>query len=165
MYTDVDNGIEIVFTDSFYRGEYDYAPIPGLTSRDVARLSEGDGTGYARFMQRLTEFSPVVQMNRIVRQSPERYDTSGFDPLDFFFDAVSFRGTDGRTALQVNVGIPIDNVALPSEPDATVLVDRRIALLESRYTRVVPDRDTLEAPVSAKTRGPGIMSWPFRPSA
>jgi hypothetical protein len=160
VYASVGKGLEVAFTDEFNTGIYDYAPIPGLDEEDLKRL-DGDRyqgqTAYVRLVQRLTELAPSSRMARVSQEEPERYDISRFEPLDFCYDVVSFRGQNGLTDIQVNIGIPIDRVALSGEVDTTVVVERRVALMNNPYTRLLPAQRDLEAPISERTRGQAVL--------
>ncbi len=160
VYADVGKGLEVAFTDEFKSGVYEYAPIPGVDTKDLQRLDKDQYMGqaaYMRLVQRLTELAPATRMAKVSREEPERYDLSQFEPLDFAYDVVSFRGQKGLTDVQVNLGIPIDKVALPEETDTTVLVDRRVVLINSQYTRILPAQQDIEAPISPRTRGQGLL--------
>ncbi len=160
VYADVGKGLEIAFTDEYLSGVYDYAPIPGVDERDLKRLDEDrfvGETAYLRLMQRLTELAPAIRVAKVVREEPERYDISGFEPLDFYYDVASFRGRKGLTEVQVNIGIPIDHVIQPGDTDTTVVVDRRVALIGSRYTHLLPAQRSLEAPISGLGRNRALL--------
>ncbi len=160
VYANVGNGLEITFTDEFLSGSYDYAPVPGLDVDDLEGLDEDTfvgQTGYMRMVQRLTELSPAVRMAKVSAEEPERYNVTDFEPIDFYYDVVSFRGQNDLTEVQVNISIPIDQVALPGDTDTTVLVDRRVALMKSQYTSLLPAQQDLEVPISGPRRGRTLL--------
>ncbi len=160
VYADVGKGLEVAFTDERNSGVYDYAPVPGVDSEDLKRLDKDRHVGelaYLRMFQRLTEFAPATRVAMVSREQPERYSLTGFEPLDFAYDVVSFRGQDGRTELQVNVGIPIEHVVMPGDTDTSVLVNRRVALIDSRQTQVLPAQQDLEVPISGPKRDRALL--------
>ncbi|MSS71194.1 MAG: GWxTD domain-containing protein [Candidatus Latescibacteria bacterium] len=160
IYTDLGKGLEVAFTDEQRNGIYDFAPIPSPDPEDLAKMDNdkyAGQTAYLRLTQRLTELAPAIRVARVAEKEPERFILPDFEPLDFSYEAISFRGKGGLTEVQVNIGIPVDNVALPGEADTTVLVDRRVALMNPRYTRLLPAQQDLEIPISRRTRGQGFL--------
>jgi GWxTD domain-containing protein len=160
IYTDIGKGIEVAFTDEQRNGVYDFAPIPSLDKEDLERLEKDryvGQTAYMRLVQRLTELAPATRVAKVSEKEPERFILPDLEPLEFYYDAVSFRGKRGLTEVQVNIGIPVDHVALPGEADTTALVDRRVALMNPRYTRLLPAQQDLEVPINGRTRGQGFL--------
>lgn len=156
IYTDVGGGIEISFTDEFLSGNFDFAPIPTLSEDDMTRLERTQGSALS-YLSRLTELAPAALVTRVASEDPERYDLAILEPLHFFYEALAYRGEDGKTDLQVNIGIPIDNVALPEDPDTTVVVERRVVLLQG--TREI-DRSVeyLGVGINAMNRDQGLLA-------
>lgn len=160
VYAGVGKGLEVAFTDEQNSGVYDYAPVPGVNSQDLKNLDKDPHVGqmgYVRLMQRLTELSPATRVASVSREEPEYYSVTGFEALDFSYDVVTFRGKNGGTEIQVNVGIPIENVALPGETEDDVMVNRRVALMDARYTKVLALQQDLEAPVSGRRRDRALL--------
>ncbi len=160
VYADVGKGLEVAFTDERNSGVYDYAPVPGVNSDDLERLDADPHVGdlaYLRMFQRLTELAPATRVATVSREQPERYSLAGFDPLDFSYDVVSFRGQDGGTEIQVNVGIPIEQVMMPGDADTSVMVNRRVALIANRQTQVLPAQQDLEVPISGRKRDRALL--------
>ena len=156
VYYDIGNGIEISFTDEFLSGNYDYAPIPMLSEDDMTRLEFKQGSPL-QFISRLTEFAPATLVARVVSKQPERYDLGLLEPLHFFYEALAYRGEGGLTDLQINIALPIDNVALPDDPDTTVIVERRVVLL--RGSREI-DRSVANLGIDVNTmnRDQGLLA-------
>ena len=160
VYAGVGKGLEVAFTDEQNSGMYDYAPVPGVNSQDLKNLDRDPHVGqmaYLRLMQRLTELAPSTRMGSVAREEPERYSLTGFEPLDFSYDVVTFRGKKAGTEVQVNVGIPIEHVAMPGDTDADVLVNRKVALMDGRYTKVLSLQQDLEVPVSGRRRDRALL--------
>jgi GWxTD domain-containing protein len=156
VYTDVGGGIEISFTDEFLSGNYNYAPIPTLTEDDMTRLELSQGSALA-FIGRITEYAPAALVSRVASEEPERYDLALLEPLHFFYEALAYRGADGLTDLQINLALPIDNIAMDDDPDTNVVVERRVVLL--RGTREV-DRsvENLGVGINAMNRDQGLLA-------
>ena len=158
IYTDVDGGLEIAFTDEYYSGRYGFAPVPTLSSQDIDRYKAAGDSPMGRIVRNLNQFSPAARLSRIARTEPERYDLSYLDPLDFYYEALAFRSIDGSTELQVNIGLPIDNVAMPSDPDTAVVVERRVVLYSSRSPDLQRDNQKLAIPIADANRGQGLLA-------
>ena len=98
VYTKIGGGIELVLTDEFGNGRWDFAPMPKMNDRDRY---------LARKLSRMTEFLPAAVMQDVASRTPDYYDLPpGIDPLAFYYDVATFRGSEGRTQVEVYVGIP-----------------------------------------------------------
>ncbi len=160
VYADVGKGLEVAFTDERNSGVYDYAPVPGVSSQDLKNLDKDPHVGqmaYVRLMQRLAELAPSTRIAAVSREEPERFSLTAFEPLDFSYDVVTFRGKNDGTEVQVNVGIPIENVALPTDTDNDVVVNRRVALMDGRYKKVLALQLDLDVPVSGRRRDRALL--------
>ena len=160
VYAGVGKGLEVAFTDEQNSGVYDYAPVPGVSSQDLKNLDKDPHVGqmaYLRLMQRLTELAPSTRVASVSREEPEYFSVAGFESLDFSYDVVTFRGNNAGTEIQVNVGIPIEHVALPGDTDDNVMVNRRVALLDGRYTKVLALQQDLAVPVSGRRRDRALL--------
>ena len=160
VYAGVGRGLEVAFTDEQNSGVYDFAPVPGVNSQDLKNLDRDPHVGqmaYLRLMQRLTELAPSTRVASVAREEPERFSLTGFEPLDFSYDVVTFRGKKAGTEIQVNVGIPIEHVAMPGDTDADVLVNRKVALMDGRYTKVLSLQQDIEVPVSGRRRDRALL--------
>lgn len=135
FYTRIGGGIEVVFTDEFTSGRYDYAPPPVLTTEDRNRLERIGHDETLRISQLFSEYSPSTFMSRITRDIPEVYNISYYEPLDFHFDTVDFKGTDNNTEVRVFMGVPTRNLYVEGASD-TARVQRRVALINERSGKV-----------------------------
>ena len=158
IYTDVDGGMEIAFTDEFYSGRYDYAPIPTLSGRDIDNLTAQADGRMTRMVSRLNQLSPAARIDRLSYKEPERFDISYLEPLDFYYETLTFRGDENEIDVQVNIAIPIDAVALPTDHDTTIVVERRVALFTDRETDLQRRRQQLAIPISDAGRGKGLLA-------
>lgn len=157
IYKKLGDGIEIVFTDEFLSGNYDYAPVPALTEEDFNKYRQQDES-YMQIIQRLNEYSPATLVKRIASTDPSYYSIEALEPLDFYFDALTFRGPNGQTELQINFALPIDNVAETADPDTTVLVERRTALIYPRALDYQKTKHLLSIPVTDANRNRGLQA-------
>lgn len=155
IYKGLGNGIEIAFTDEFLSGNFGYAPVPSLTEEDFAKYSNQDQS-YMQILQRLNEFAPAALVQTIAATTPDYYNIETLEPLDFYFDALTFRGPDGQTELQINFALPIDNVALATDPDTIVIVERRTALIYPRALEYQKTKHALAIPINDDNRDRGL---------
>lgn len=97
VYTGIAGGIEVVFTDQWGGGRFDYAPVPSL---------EYDKTDAVSRMGRLVTASPQMVMGRSIAQMPEYYFPGGQEAFqDFYYDRAGFRGQDGKTRVEIYYGM------------------------------------------------------------
>lgn len=158
IYADIENGLEVVFTDELYSGVYDFAPEPTPDGYDLGELAMQRQGPMRRLMTRLPNLSPGARVARISKDLPERYDLSHLDPMEFYYEALTFRGRNGEADLQLNLGLPLDNVLVAGDRDTTVILDRRIALIENRTEEVRKTRDRLDLRISPSRRGTGLLA-------
>ena len=154
IYVDVGNGLEIAFTDEFQSGIYDFAPIPNLSAEALANYPGSP----LSLIQTLSEYAPATRVSTVADNQPERYSIMHLEPLTFFRSTAAFRGTGGQTEFQVDMGIPIDSVIRPADTDTTVIVERRVALFDSRYLEVRTQKQDLAIPISDQNRGRGRLA-------
>ncbi len=123
VYTRVAGGIEVVFVDVRGDGKFDYAPVP---PPDPAK------TDAVRQMSRLVTHSPQVVMQRSVEQMPEYYMPGGTEAfLDFYYDRADFRGSDGKTRMEIYYGLSPKMLSTMVRTDTTfVYVGCASALLD-----------------------------------
>lgn len=157
IYKNLGNGVEITFTDEFLSGNFDYAPMPALTEEDFDKYANDDQS-YMRVIQRLSEYSPAALVKQIASTEPQYYSIEALEPLDFYFDALTFKGPEGQTELQINFGLPIDNIALGTDPDTTVLVERRTALIYPRALDYQKTKHILSIPINDANRDRGLQA-------
>lgn len=158
VYSDIENGLEVVFTDELYSGIYDFAPEPTPDGYDLDELSMQRQGPMRRLMSRLPNLAPGARVARISKDLPERYDLSHLDPMEFYYEVLTFRGGNGEADLQMNLGLPLDNVLVDGDRDTTVTLERRIALIENRTEEVRKTRDRLDLRLSQSARGKGLLA-------
>lgn len=159
IYADIDGGIEIALTDEFNTGNFDYAPEPVLGPEDINEYNvQSRGGPFRNMVNRLNTLSPAARMTRVASKEPERYAFEALEPLDYYYESLSFRGVDGKTELQLNIGLPIDNVARPEDIDTTIVVNRRVALVDSRKGRLHKRSDDLAVPVTDANLGRSLLA-------
>ena len=98
----VPHGLELFFVDQMGGGRYDY---PLATLVVDANIAANEATGVSR---RQEQFHPRRRAAALIARSPEVY-AHHFDgePLEYAFDAVSFRGAGGATEVDLSYSIPV----------------------------------------------------------
>ncbi len=87
-------GLELFFVDQFGGGRFDYPWGNLLTSPQE--------------MVRQEQFSPRRLAEELIARAPEEYlHDLGGEPLEYAFDAVSFRADNGATELDLSYSIPV----------------------------------------------------------
>ena len=87
-------GLELFFVDQFGGGRFDYPWGNLLTSPQE--------------MVRQEQFSPRRLAEELIAKAPEEYlHDLGGEPLEYAFDAVSFRADNGATELDLSYSIPV----------------------------------------------------------
>lgn len=159
IYTEIDNGLEVVFTDEYHSGIYGFAPVPNLSLDEVRSVADRDRGSPLTFAQRLTTFSPANRVASVASKEPEHFDISDLEPFKFYYDPLAFRGPNGQTELQIDFGLPIDDVILPDDRGKfSIAVERRFALLDARNTEVARSRKDMGLSISDEIRGKGLMA-------
>lgn len=158
IYVNIGKGLEVAFTDEFQSGNYDYAPIPILSNEDIERYRSLSERSYLQLIQRLIEFSPATRMANLASIEPEIYPLTDLEPLDFYYETLTFRGHNGKTQLQINLALPIDNVALPRDPDTVVVVERRTMLIHSHTKEVHKTMNFIGLPIRDRERNQGFQA-------
>jgi len=158
IYADIDAGIEIAFTDEFGSGVYDFAPIPTPSPSDIAEVNMQRQGPMRTLLNQINVHSPAARISRIASKEPERYSYTMLEPLDFYYEALSFKGEDGKIDLQINVALPIDKVARPEDVDTTVIVERRIAVMDSRMGKMHKQKHALAVPISDHNLGRSLLA-------
>jgi hypothetical protein len=156
-YTELGNGIEITFTDEFLSGNYQYAPIPSLSEADMQKF-QAQGDSYMRVVQLLNEYAPETKVQNLSVSKPDYFHIQAFEPLDFYFEWMAFRGENGKVNLQINFGLPIDNVAQLTDVDTTIVVELRTSLTFPRATKAVMTKDLTRIPIEDRNRGRGLIA-------
>ncbi|MDP6775879.1 MAG: GWxTD domain-containing protein [Candidatus Latescibacteria bacterium] len=126
IYTRIAGGFEVTFTDEGLNGTFRFAPMPVLSASINRAISVRQMAQYSRYL-------PEMVFDRAVAGTPDYYlPVFDVEPLDFWFDQADFRGSDGRSALEVYYGIPNDLAEYREEADLTrMMVDRRVALMSA----------------------------------
>ncbi len=87
-------GLELFFVDQFGGGRFDYPRGNLLTNQ--------------REMARQERFSPRQLARELIAEAPEEYlHDFGGEPLEYAFDAVTFRADHGATELDLSYSIPV----------------------------------------------------------
>ncbi len=148
VYTNVGEGIEITFTDEHSNGVYDYAPIPDFPEQDGS-------VGLHRYSQ-FAYFSPHTAATRAVLEIPDFYRPGGpMSGLGFSYDFADFRGSDGKTTVEVYYGIdPVEMGTFASGDTSTILADCAVVLTDTSYTQIYRSQDLLGF------RALGHRKWP-----
>lgn len=160
FYTRIGGGIEVVFTDEFTSGRYDYAPPPVLTTEDRNRLERFGHDQTLRISQLFSDYSPATFMSRIIRDIPEIYNISYYKPLDFHFDTVDFKGADNNTEVRVFMGVPTRNLYVQGASD-TARVQRRVALINERSGKVYRVQGNVEVMAPRSSRSVLVEEFPM----
>lgn len=134
IYTQVQGGIEIVFTDENNSGQFNFAPIPPVTGvgRQLTNAS------------RLAKYAPEITYQNARVETPDYYRPGIRGPaLNFYYDLAHFRGSEGQTAVEVYYGIPPEQVRVVQQADsAQIRVQCALALADAGHTTIY--RDTQE---------------------
>ena len=124
VYTDVNGGIEITFTDEHMRGEFEYAPPPMDVRIPMQQL--------ARFNQ----FNPRSVAQQAALVTPDYYKPPENKlPLEFYYDLANFREDDrgAGSFLEVYFGAPYKLGKYSGDDDETeMFVERSVALNNPR---------------------------------
>jgi GWxTD domain-containing protein len=100
IYADIGRGIEVTFTQRYPSGPYGYADLPHSIG-----LRTGGTADHFTIWQRL---NPAIVIDQVVAFQPDYYwPDFATGPLEFFFDAASFKGDSEHTKLEVYYGVPV----------------------------------------------------------
>ncbi len=134
IYTQIQGGIEIVFTDENKSGQFNFAPIPPVTGLNNQLVN----------ITRLVRYAPEIIYQNAAHETPDYYRPGIQGPaLNFYYDLANFQGTDGQTNVEVYYGIPPEQVEIAEQADsAQVLVQCAMALADAAHTTIY--RDTRE---------------------
>ena len=121
VYTQVGNGVEFAFVDEMGSGRWIFAPIP--------RVDVPDWLPTRLLIRPMPYYSDGI-LTSLKHRTPERYSIPpGVEPLDFHYDFAAFRGSAGKTRLEVYYGIVPGQVSMVEKGGRYLLrVDRAIAL-------------------------------------
>ncbi|OGG46856.1 MAG: hypothetical protein A3F84_00255 [Candidatus Handelsmanbacteria bacterium RIFCSPLOWO2_12_FULL_64_10] len=142
VYTGIEDGIEVVFTDQNLSGVFDYAPTPTPGAEDFRRL-RGPGE-LSNLLATFNRHAPGVVVQRAVSTTPEHYNVArGAEPIQFSYDVADFRGPEGTTRTEVYAAIPLGQLSPASTRDTALVVERIAALADSAFDRVYRSRDQM----------------------
>ena len=128
IYTNVERGIEVTFTQPYFPGPYKYADPPMSIGEPKPIISQ--------LWQRT---NPRVVVNWAAAKTPSVYRPDfATAPLDFFYDSARFKGPDGAVTLEVYFGIPVHELSFrPGEQGKpTAFLKRGFALFDEDRRRV-----------------------------
>ena len=152
IYTQVEGGIEITFSENFKGRRYDFAPFPLRVAPHVGIHLAG--------------FQGGVVMQNVVASRPSRYTPDFADlPIDFYYYPADFKGPESRTRLEVYYGLPASEVVRLNVDEKTdlILLDRGVALFDSHWNEVYREVDQMafRAPTDQQISDgafiPGVM--------
>ncbi len=134
IYTQIQGGIEIVFTDENKSGQFNFAPIPPVTSLNRQLVN----------VTRLVKYAPEIIYQNAAHETPDYYRPGIQGPaLNFYYDLANFQGSDGQTSVEVYYGIPPEQVRIAEQADsAQVRVQCAMALADAAHKTIY--RDTRE---------------------
>jgi GWxTD domain-containing protein len=99
IYSKIGGGVEFVFVDIVMKGNFSFPQPP--SGANVP----------SRVLARLLEHHPGKIYNALASEQPQHYDFPfGFAPLEFYYDVATFRGSNGRTRLEVYFGVPTEHL-------------------------------------------------------
>ena len=120
VYTDVNGGMEITFTDESMRGIFDYAPPP-MDSRLPFQL-----------LTRFNQYNPRRVAEQAALVTPDYYaPPGGIPPIEFYYDVAHFQSEqEGESLLEVYLGVPYGAGRYLADRDVTdIVVERSVAVL------------------------------------
>lgn len=130
VYTKVAGGLQLIFKDKWFDGDWDF--LIGVPGNDISLTS------------RILSLSPAVVYRKATQTMPDFYDVPpGMDPLEFYYDTASFRGSDGgAAAVEVYFGIPLDLVESEETAGSELSNVRMVAALTDASGDVYRRRQT-----------------------
>ncbi len=134
-YTQLQGGVEFTFTDEVGNGHFDFAPLPPLPQSDNRIAS----------VARLMEYAPGVIYQQSVAAVPDYYrPVAGKDALHFFYDVADFRGTDGKTVIEVYYGVPPAEVTVgKGDRDYLIHAKGTLALSDASHENIYRAHEVL----------------------
>lgn len=133
VYLNIGDGLEFVFTDRYMSGSWDF-PLQQNT------------IWHASLAMHASLNSPSYQLMQTVSKLPEYFDVPpGVKLLEFYYDAVSFRGENERSLLEVYFGIPPEQIRLENVDDRVVrmAVERTLVLADAEGDSIYRKKDEL----------------------
>ena len=126
----VPHRLELFFVDQMGGGRYDY-PLETLTIDESSDLTELPGMASSQYMNH-----PRRLASALIASSPTdyRHDFGG-DPLEYAFDAVSFRGDGGVTEVDLSYSIPVWQFGdITDDKGDRTWLDNQVTLRDSIHT-------------------------------
>ncbi|MBI4552620.1 MAG: SUMF1/EgtB/PvdO family nonheme iron enzyme [Candidatus Latescibacteria bacterium] len=114
-------GVELFFVDQLGNGMFDY-PLP-TEPRNIVRAA------------RQAEYHPEKLAREMIKKVPEyyRYDYGG-ELLRFFFDAVTFRGSGNKSAVEVAFAVPMNQLGAVSDgKGAQTSLESRVTMTNAEW--------------------------------
>lgn len=133
VYLNIGDGLEFVFTDRYMSGSWDFPLQPNTI-------------WHASLAMHASLNSPSFQLMQTVSELPEYFDVPpGVKLLEFYYDAVSFRGENERSSLEVYFGIPPEQISLENVDDRVVrmTVERTLVLADAKGDSIYRETDEL----------------------
>ena len=127
VYTEVDGGMVIDFTRELGGVfGFDFAPIPPIPPTML------------RDNIRIAEHAPAIRYKNATVSQPDEFRKAPRLSLGtFYFDLADFRGSAGKTRVDIIYGIPLENLLVVTDgQQPQVVLERAVALADSAY-RVV----------------------------
>ena len=127
VYTEIDGGIVIDFTRELGGvSGFDFAPIPPIPPTML------------RDNIRLAEHAPAIRYKNATVNQPDEFRKAPRLPLGtFYFDLADFRGSVGKTRVDIMYGIPLENLlAVTDGRQPQVVLEHAVALADSAYRMV-----------------------------
>ena len=127
VYTEVDGGMVIDFTRELGGvSGFDFAPIPPIPPTML------------RDNIRIAEHAPAIRYKNATVSQPDEFRQAPRLSLGtFYFDLADFRGSAGKTRVDIIYGIPLENLLVVTDgQQPQVVLERAVALADSAY-RVV----------------------------
>ena len=127
VYTEVDGGIVIDFTRELGGvSGFDFAPIPPIPPTML------------RDNIRIAEHAPAIRYKNATVNQPDEFRRAPRLSLDtFYFDLADFRGSAGKTRVDVMYGIPLENLLVVTDgQQPQVVLEHAVALADSAYRMV-----------------------------
>ncbi len=131
IYARAAGGIEVVFTKDQEGTPYRLASLPP----DMIGLKSG---------MRWLEMAPARVVEEAASRTPEAYrpDFARGGALDFYTYAASFRGSGGKSRLEVYTGVPAVGLAYaPMRGDSVATIERGVALYDTAGAEVCRGSD------------------------
>lgn len=130
VYTKVAGGLQLLITDEMRNGHWDFPS--GVPGNDISLTS------------RIMSLHPAVVYRKATRTMPDYYDVPpGTEPLEFYYDTASFRGSDdGDASVEVYFGIPLDLVESEETAGSDLSNVRMVAALTDAKGEVYRRRQT-----------------------